>query len=582
MSDALPACVRAAIAMIGMHAVLTGTGLCMLRCLGRRLRVRDVWLAPWLGWADAIAFLQIWHGFRPVNGWALGVVVGVGLLCNLVLARTWLAWIRAKPRACAVAAMVLVAAACWLTLHSVRQPGVYDSGLYHLNAVRWAGEFAIVPGLGNLHGRLAFNNSSLLFAALLDVGPFAHRSHQLASALLMLFLLVPSVLSACRVLRQRCSGDLRSTYYALLLAPLVCWIVTTGYASSPSPDVPVFLLGLLIGGELLALLDRSGDAADPGVTLVALACLAWVGVTVKLSFVVFGLLAVLMAGVVWCRRAASDLSKRSAVVLVAVLGVVTVGPWLVRGIMLSGYPAYPSTMGGLPVDWAIGADTVAEMAARIQAWARLPHVPFEEAQATTHWFSIWLPQALRTHRLTFTLPLATLVISGVWMLVARRRHLRAAVGEFWPAIVPTIGGLAFWFVTAPDPRFQGSILWVLGLTILCLVMRTIDRCTTGIWLTHAMLVVVLTMNPIEAVRPWVDPTPARQVDMEARRNPSGLLLYLPVNGDQCWDSPLPATPYYSTRLHLREPGNLAAGFSKQLPADAPAALIDAQPDGPSR
>ena len=33
----------------------------------------------------------------------------------------------------------------------------YDSGLYHIQAVKWIEQYAVVPGLGNLHGRLAFN-----------------------------------------------------------------------------------------------------------------------------------------------------------------------------------------------------------------------------------------------------------------------------------------------------------------------------------------------------------------------------------------------------------------------------------------
>lgn len=35
----------------------------------------------------------------------------------------------------------------------------YDSYLYHAQSIRWIEEYGVVPGLGNLHNRLAYNSS---------------------------------------------------------------------------------------------------------------------------------------------------------------------------------------------------------------------------------------------------------------------------------------------------------------------------------------------------------------------------------------------------------------------------------------
>ena len=35
---------------------------------------------------------------------------------------------------------------------------VWDTGLYHTQAIKWIREFAVVPGLGNLHNRFALNS----------------------------------------------------------------------------------------------------------------------------------------------------------------------------------------------------------------------------------------------------------------------------------------------------------------------------------------------------------------------------------------------------------------------------------------
>ena len=42
---------------------------------------------------------------------------------------------------------------------------------------------------------------------------------------------------------------------------------------------------------------------------------------------------------------------------------------------------------------------------------------------------------------------------------------------------------------------------------------------------------------------------------------SGLTLFTPEKGDQCWDTHLLCVPYPPHNLRLRVPGNIAKGFS---------------------
>jgi hypothetical protein len=47
---------------------------------------------------------------------------------------------------------------------------------------------------------------------------------------------------------------------------------------------------------------------------------------------------------------------------------------------------------------------------------------------------------------------------------------------------------------------------------------------------------------------------------------SGLLLYVPEKGDQCWDAPLPCTPYPNSDLRLRSQGDTSHGFMLEVGA----------------
>ena len=55
-----------------------------------------------------------------------------------------------------------------------------------------------------------------------------------------------------------------------------------------------------------------------------------------------------------------------------------------------------------------------------------------------------------------------------------------------------------------------------------------------------------------------------EVPLEKRMTSSGLLVYTPKFGDQCWDAPLPCTPYFKESLRLRRPGDMASGFTVNL------------------
>ena len=45
----------------------------------------------------------------------------------------------------------------------------YDSDLYHAQSIRWIEEYGVVPGLGNLHERFAYNSSFFALSALFSM-----------------------------------------------------------------------------------------------------------------------------------------------------------------------------------------------------------------------------------------------------------------------------------------------------------------------------------------------------------------------------------------------------------------------------
>ena len=171
-----------ALAMLILTVALAGWGF-LFRGLFHLGTVdsRSVIQAPLIGWCLVIAILQLWHLFLPVDGRIASLVLAVGIAGLVMHAQGLRAWLSGSTGRVAGFIMVMGGAALWLAGQTTTQPALYDSGLYHLQAIQRAGAYPAVPGLGNLHGRFAFNSSFFLYAAMLNAGPFVNRAHHLAT-----------------------------------------------------------------------------------------------------------------------------------------------------------------------------------------------------------------------------------------------------------------------------------------------------------------------------------------------------------------------------------------------------------------
>ena len=171
---------------VAFFPIFVGWGLLVRRALDRRaVSGETLFEAFWLGWACVLFFLQVWHLGLPVGGFAFLTIAGTGL--------AGLLWNGLQIRRLTVTGLarhvgyllMICVLALWLANHAIYPHLAFDTGLYHLPTIRWLESFPIVPGLGNLHGRFAFNCSYFLYVALLDVGPWVDKSHHLANSLLL-------------------------------------------------------------------------------------------------------------------------------------------------------------------------------------------------------------------------------------------------------------------------------------------------------------------------------------------------------------------------------------------------------------
>jgi hypothetical protein len=303
--------------------------------------------------------------------------------------------------------------------------------------------------------------------------------------------------------------------------------------------------------------------------------LAMVGVTVKLSCAVFGATASLVAllAVYGTSSARPALDRRTWLwVFGAGAGVLLI--WMVRGVITSGYPVYPSVLCGFPVDWRMPEYLATRNARSLYAWGRVQDitVPVDQVLTTWTWLWPWFNEMLRC-RFTVTLPLL-LAAAGAPLLLfvfRSRAERRSQPSLSWRFLLVPAASLAYWFFTSPQPRFAQASFWTLGMGTFALALRRMERTKAlAVVATLTLALFALNVDVFEFLRQWrKDTGPVRRGKVMPARTETGLTVYVPEEGD-CWDAPLPATTSRAQLhpwLRLRVPGDLSKGFRIDQPAD---------------
>jgi hypothetical protein len=430
-----------------------GLGVLALRAVGRPWRGAAWSTAFWIGFAVTIAHLQVWSLFLPVSPIAMLPLLGVSAIGWTARRRLGLGCLaRARQR---TGQYVITALLCiWAAIFAQIPLRLYDAGIYHLGSIRWASTYPVVAGLGNLGPAYGLNSSSFLYLAAVSVGvPGFH----IALGLLVVVLLVDVSRVARGVLRSGDSTHSRLAAYlaALLVLPILVMAGTTGFSTTTS-DLVNFVLAIVIGRQLLELLDRTELSPSEALAYVfTIACLGSAAITSKLGIAVFSAAAISLGILAAFGTTRSRRVLIASCGVTAATGIVVVGPWLVRNVILTGYPLYPDPSLALAFDWSMPAAAVRAYRNVLYDFARVNGPDYEGTLRTLAWLGPWLARSWRDVLVPSVFALATPIA-----VVVSAPGLARRTGRRWLVLVPVWLALVAWFVTAPDVRYAGSLFWL--------------------------------------------------------------------------------------------------------------------------
>lgn len=473
--------------------VLWGTFALIFVGIGLWFTRQSPWRTFWYGWLAVIVCGQIWNLFAPWHTLAQLAMFAAGLGGLWRYRQIVHHWLQAYRVTWIGLLLVLLLLANGAVGVQDKNTIGFDTGLYHLQSVRWIQHSATINGLGNLHERLAFNNGFSFYPALIMTGGYEHTGYGLAYGLLFGMALAGWIDA---VLRRAASWQT-----AMILVGITAFECVFAPLYGLMTDPAVWLLGAILFWEVI---QRDIDRR-----------LIWLMVGVMIAI------------------------KWSAVVLALGLGALTLRNWrhirytgwallaivpaVIRSVIVSGYALFPLSATRLPVAWAMPVENVQDTAAWIASWARTSTAPPEVVLNNPNWIAdYWLWHT--THGLNiaaYFVPTIMALLIGVVVI----RHWATVRGSMLIILSATI---AYWFISAPDIRFAGVALWLVPLTLSLSLKNPLRLWLPALAVLGAIVLLHWPFHDLLTSLP-VAPTDAIYQDG----------MYIALADGQCWDAPIP-------------------------------------------
>lgn len=429
-------------------------------------------------------------------------------------------------------------------------PKSYDFNLYHLPNISIIKSFPLIPGIGVLHTRLAYNSSYFDLIGAINFSEINYLAYNISGAIIF-------IASVLLVLDLNFKKDLNYIKYILLSAILL----TTYSIDYGSPDYAVSILQIISIALFLNInnsKDRSGDQLI--FLLIILIYLA----TVKLSSIIF---VVLMISININNIRNLFPSRIYAPVLILIFAVIGFFIHIYRGYIMSGMPLFPlSIFSNINLLFAVDSVTANEEIKWIYSFARDSRFAPEQVLGNWKWLPIWILNLPVYNKIIFFI----LLISSIVFFYCAIKYEKIRKNNNIYILIPIICTIIIWFFSAPAIRFIGELpliavyLFIYFITYSC--DKNFYKYSNGknSYLVFSLMMVIyligfnLTNKNIHKL--YI----INIVDYQTLITASGLQINAPINGrDQCTNIPFPCTPYFNKNLRLIDGSleNYRSGFT---------------------
>jgi hypothetical protein len=461
--------------------------------------------------------------------------------------------------------LTLVVVVGYLAVMALGPATNYDTGLYHLGAIKYSAEFGSLFGLANLYPGFGYSTAEFPAAAFLQNFALGEQGFRALGGFITIALLV-ELLTRWLPLPSKGTARKPGDYVALVsiilfLIPML-WMVDF-WITSPAQDFATGALAVASAGYFVNALMayRAGDHREFHVDVRITIVLIGTTLLFRSTMVLWAVGMVIVVGILCWRM------RRGSVWFLIVVGAVVAAVVSARDFVLSGWLQYPLSIAPLPVSWRAPDPTPLREATL--GYHRDPSDLWGSVSGYD-WVGPWfarLPDYWETY-LFIVLAVAAVVL---WLLGRKSASRNIPLGVLALALTPSVIAIAGWFLASPPSfRFAWGMwfsLWgiLIGLALWRLPLQALRR--SAVWAGAGSLVGVvivatavkfadtdLTQKVLTPAGITIAVAPFPQPDIEARTSSAGLEYLNPVTTDQCWDVYPLCTPSPAPELRFRGDG----------------------------
>ena len=314
-------------------------GKLISKIIGIRIKDKDGLMANiWLGFVFCIFIFPIYHLFFPINALASCLFYIPGLIYYFIkYGRKLPSFIKSLGWGKIIILFLTLFAASTIAIQLPTNP---DTGLYHLNSIRWENEHHIIKGLGCLNRRLTFNQLSFIYSATLNFHPFFNDyAYRVSNTFLYALFFVGLFL--------------KGSFIDLLLLCLFFFIpMPFHWINSPTPDMASTIIQIIIFRYFIEAVYFKPDDEDKSSYIAFVAILTGLLITIKLSNAVYavglGLVTYVFSKIKDLKINEKKIIGKSFIFIFILFAI-----WIIRGYIQSGYPLFPSPFGKINFAWTV-------------------------------------------------------------------------------------------------------------------------------------------------------------------------------------------------------------------------------------
>jgi hypothetical protein len=513
-----------------------------------------------LGFFGVSFILMIIHFFIPIT---LIVYIFISLfsIYSLSLQRQKLKKIFSKKIFCGKKQLLflplLLICGLILLFHSIDPNYEFDLGLYHLQNINWYQTNAIVPGLGNLHCRLAFNSNWFLLESLFG-NRFVFRQPIFPINAVIIYSFITFALASIDKFENNFLSG-KTVFFIFVFSAFTIF----SYANSSSNDKPCdILIWIIIYLFINKVENHSINKWDKySWVMIILSVFAF---TIKVSSAVLFLL-------IGVHILIAYKHQKRPVIASLLISICYLTIWFIRNLIISGTIVFPIPFLQIPFfDWSIPKNLIYQLITIINLWAIKGH-SYSYTVASMSFiekFILW--QTKRT--IFFNAILFSGFIGSITYLIfdvgksIKHKSIFKIEQIAYPLLdIYFVLAITYWYFSAPDPRFAyGPILasasWVFARSITKIRFSKIFiDCTLlfllifSVWLTY----ITIPWNGLRTY--FINPPRVPEYSIREFTLADGNTINIPTEGIQCWDAPLPCTGWVYDGLIMRS-NNMSDGF----------------------